>query len=323
MPRSRLEMLVEPNLRPPPTGPSQAPSRTRTLLLVAGLLLTAGCKGCTGGSGKALTEGAAEEVVDKEPVQASRRATRGAARDRGGLAEFRTLGMRIPEAPEAERPLADSVGAARAEVETGTRESALAAKARLEARVAEQPDDADAHYWLGRAHIASEEPRMSQDAFAAAIEHAPDFVAPYRWSAYAAYERKSCGDAVALLDKAVELDADNPDVYVDRAVCLRQARQWDAVLEDVVKLCDMDEPGFCDLIPQVERILDRMAARQAGRKQVGGAKATQRKRVGKLGKLRSPGGPGALGTLGPAVRGKARSAARGGEPEADETQTDE
>jgi tetratricopeptide (TPR) repeat protein len=262
--------------------------------------MVSGCRGCEGGSGADLAE---NEEADKSaktvPRSASGKAMDNA--DRANLRSIRRLRMRIPESAEVERPLSESVERARALVENGDRLIAIEAIGVLEARIAEHPSDVDAHYWLGRARVVAEEPRQSAEAFGAAIKLAPEFVAPYRWSAYASHQRRLFSDAVTLLNKAVQLAPEDPDVYIDHIACAVAGQQWDLVLTDVKALCELGETQFCDADEAVQQIIDRRANRKAGQSQ---GKRAAKKGSKRVGAFRAPGG---LGSLRDQARAKAKA----------------
>jgi len=241
---------------------------------------------------------AGSEDAEAEQRSASGKAANNASRTT--LRTIRRMKMRTPDSPEVERPLSESVERARALVDNGDRLIAIEAIALLKTRLAEHPDDVDAHYWMGRARVVAEEPRQSAESFEAAIKLDPEFVAPHRWAAYAYHQRRLFSDAVVHLNKAVQLAPKDPDVYIDRVVCAVADQQWELVLTDVKMLCDLGETQFCNGEDAVRTVVERRSARKAGQLQGKRAAKAGSKRVEAL----RP--PGELGSLRDRARAKAK-----------------
>ncbi len=304
---------------PSPHAPACSP--VRSSLWAAVLLVATGCRGCEGGSGADFAKKEAAPETEAPAAAKRAKAKRGGAPNTEGrmaLRALRNLKMRVPNAAEVDRLIDETVAKARGMVAKEDRQLALEARSLLDTWLATHPEDADAHYWKGRAELIAEEPRASVTTFQQANTHAPDFVAPWRWGAWALHSVQQCDDAMPLLARAVQLEPSNPDVFVDRVVCAVKLQRWEVVVEDLEVLCTMDEAELCAAKPAAQEIADRQKARQAGGKQVRKALQKSEDKLGKAGKSggplsRLPGGGSVRDMIRAKAKAKAKAAAEAAE----------
>ena len=289
-------------MRTPPRAPSAGLRRALLPLLALGLAITApaglGCKGCLGG------EPAAQEEVNSDPFGGKRpkggkglsKADLKARREkmkakmgsgRGGLT------MSVSRAEEPDRPTGEAVKAARALVQGGDAGKAAEARAQLDAWLAQNPTDADAWYWLGRAWTVESVSGQAIPAYTKALEADPGFQRARQWLAYTHWKAGDCASALVHLNLLVEATPELPAAYLDRSVCHVAQRDFDAAMADTQKACALGDEGGCAQTRRLE---------------------LRKTRGAKLGKLRGGGGPGGRAGAEPADAGAAGAADPSGSP---------
>ena len=259
--------------------------------LVLGIAL-AGCRGCT-------DPDPAEQEVLVKAKEDKKRADRIGKRktDRQGLRKIRSLTMRVERAAEADRPLSDAVQAARGLLEQDEEALTREAIANLQAWLVEHPDDVDAHYWCGRAHMRLFEKDPAIEHFTKAIEGEDTYVLPHRWQALALMQRRELDKAAAHITRAVELAPEDADVYVDRVFWALRAKKLDTVVSDLEKVCLLGETDLCDTIPAARSLVERRTTAETRRLSKGKELDGKKGKTGMKGKKGKGGrfGGGALG----------------------------
>lgn len=245
--------------------PRPLSSRVWSVLLLAVVL--PGCRSCTGGSPSG--ELAQEDLPPPPPPPKERAkqrlaANKGMQARRAGLAgpkaDLMKLTMRVPTATEELRAVSTEVEKAKVLVQQQEPGPAAEARQILTTWLESHPDDADAHYWLGRSWQLERVQVQSIDHFNNAVKHDPEFLGARRWLSYALQVEKRCADALPHLTFAVDARDDEAEMYVDRAICEMAVDDWDAALTDLQKGCELEEETHC---ASVTALVEREARRKA------------------------------------------------------------
>ena len=292
-------------------------ARVGSVLVLA--LALAGCRGCTD------ADPAEQEVLVKAKEDKKRDERIGKRKsERQSLRKIRSLTMRVDRAPEADRPLSESVQAARALVEKGEEESSRQAIADLQAWLVEHPEDVDARYWCGRAHMSLFEKEAAIEHFTKAVEGEDTYILPHRWLALALMQRRELDKAAPHIARAVELAPEEGDVYVDRVFWALRTKKLDTVVSDLEKVCLLGETDLCDTIPAARALVERRNTADTRRGKKGKSLGGKKGKTGMKGK-KGKGGRfgGARGKF--SGRGTAPSAGDAGveDPTTDENTTAE
>ena len=277
----------------------------------------AGCRGCTD------SDPAEQEVLVKAKDDSKRTDRIGKRKsERNGLRKVRSLTMRVEGAAEADRPLSEAVQSARSLVEQGEEALTREAIADLQAWIAEHPDDVDAHYWCGRAHMTLFEKDAAVEHFSKAIEGDETYILPHRWKALALVQRREFAKAAPHIHRAVELAPEQADVYVDRVFWALRAKTLDTVVSDLEKVCLLGETDLCDTIPAARSLVERRETAKTRRLSKGkSGKSGKSGMKGKKGKGARFGG-GALSAGGARAGGRGKAPVEDAAGSEDEATTD-
>jgi Flp pilus assembly protein TadD len=282
----------------------------------------AGCRGCTD------PESAEQEVLVKSKDDKKRDDRVGKRKsDRQGLRKIRSLTMRVERAAEADRPLSEAVEVARGLIEQGEEALTREAIADLQAWIAEHPDDVDAHYWCGRAHMSVFEKTASIEHFSKAIEGDDTYVLPHRWQALALMQQRNFEKAAPHIARAVELTPEAADVYIDRLFWALRAKQLDTVVSDLEKVCLLGETDLCDTIPAARALVERRSTAETRRGAKGSSADPKKRKSGMKGKKGKKGkgarfGGRTLGGGGAKLGGRGKAAVEDDAGTEDETTTE-
>ncbi len=146
--------------------------------------------------------------------------------------------------------------------------------ARLEQRLAQQPDDAEGWMMLGRTYFATGDRKRAQDALARAYELNPNdplIVLAYAESIATNNENQLEGRPAQLISEALELEPDNPTARWLAAMVAFQRGQFRSAATTWRNLLDKMEPDSEDaaelreLISEAERRADLPEEAQAQR----------------------------------------------------------
>jgi hypothetical protein len=307
-------------------------------LLRAGLVATlfaatatlAGCGACSDEQGPAAPSGAEAPAAPKSaPAEA-----KGPERE----AKARSTGV---VTPEELRPLRPEVEAAKLLILAEPVDPAALAKARteLDAAIGAKPDDADAHYWRGRADAREGKWVEALPHFDVARAKDAGFLGAKRWAAAGLVSARRCDAAIPLLDELVGAVIDDANSWYNRGACRFQQQQLPQALADIEKACALGHDLACDMASRVQRRVDaaetsgvprhgatlpftapdgtpgRPAGAAGGGEKM--AKAGKGGKMGKLGKAGKAGKAGKVGKLGKVGKtGKLGKMGKGGKAKA-------
>jgi tetratricopeptide (TPR) repeat protein len=284
----------------PPTPPllPDRPVRWSHSAFLALALVLGGCRGC---GASPTAEKKEDTEAQKAKVREERRNDYKASRD--AMRTLRALRNRTPDAPEVEKDWAPDVANARDLVLENDREKAEEAYVALTSYRAENPEDPDGFFWSGRAKMvrAAKDAAIEQFESAAKLDDAS--VAAHRWAAFALSGRFRCEEGIVHLNRAVELEPDNPDIYVDRIVCALRTNDWKLIVADLERGCSAGDEALCSLVAPISSVAERRMSRGKGKKMRGGdGNAMNRRKLGSEGK--GKGRPIIGGAGGPFIMGQ-------------------
>jgi Flp pilus assembly protein TadD len=162
--------------------------------------------------------------------------------------------------PEADRPEAPEVTAARVLVQDG---KAPAAQAALETWLKAHPTDVDAQYWRGRSLLEQSKWKEAEAQLLVVIEAAPTWANPRSAMGAALSMQRRCEDALPHLDKLVELSPEHPHGYFNRGHCRYVVGQVDEAIADANRACALGHTRACDLVPRLEKRKKWMEGKKA------------------------------------------------------------
>lgn len=167
---------------------------------------------------------------------------------------LRGIEMRVPKAIEEARAVTPEIQAAIDLLAKNEDAATVEARAALTAYTSAHPESSDGWYWLGRTYQNVSAVAEAVTPFQKAVEADPTFLGAHRWLAWALHKEHRCEEARTDLDFAVTTTPEDPNVYVDRGVCSIQVRNWDSLLEDFKKACELGDTEICGEIERLEML---------------------------------------------------------------------
>ena len=167
--------------------------------------------------------------------------------------------MDILTAEEPARTVDPAVQAAKDLILKNDAASSEEARKQLTAFIQANPDNADAHYWLGRSYPQDGAKADTIAAFQAAVAKDAEFIHAQRWLNWALFSEKRCAEASSSLDFVVQKSPSDAGGFIDRAVCGVQTDNWERAIADFSAACDLGRTEICTPVNQYKNLEELQA----------------------------------------------------------------